>query len=206
MLGIELGSQSYCRRNTVFQEAIGRAMESYRTEVTLGKKGCQLAFLAQRIRARYSYRLMEDESGPQKIQRLALGKVAQCLRDAGTLFNKVDTNTAEINELRQTCTLYFNLLALFFPDNVNLTVWTVGYAIPYHAELLYKHYKVGCGIISPQAKESKHSVVKEDLSLTNRSRSTTTVGKWWQLMRTNYVRAFYLPEHQPAAPSACLSL
>ena len=217
MLGIELGSQSYCRRNTVFQEAIGRAMESYRAEVTLGKKGCQLAFLAQRIREhyndkekrsnnvstrligeqaislpRYSYRLidalgMEDESGPQKIQRFALGKVAQCLRDAGTLFNKVDTNTAEINELRETCTLYFNLLALFFPDNVNLTVWTVGYTIPYHAKLLYKQYKIGCGIISLQAKESKHSGVKQDLSLINRSRSTTTVGKWWQLMRTNYV-------------------
>ena len=55
---------------------------------------------------------MEDESGPQKIQRLALGKVAQCLRDAGTLFNKVDTNTAEINERRETCTFYFNLIAL----------------------------------------------------------------------------------------------
>lgn len=130
-------------KHKVFQEAIGRATESYRAEVTLGKKGCRLAFLAQRIRqhyndkekrsnnistrligeqaislARYSYRLidalgMEGESGPQKIQRLALGKVAQCLTDAGTLFNKVDTNTAEINQLRETCTLYFNLLALF---------------------------------------------------------------------------------------------
>ena len=91
-------------KHRVFQEAIGKATESYRAEVTLGKKGCQLVFLAQRIRehyndkekrsnnistrligeqaislARYSYRLidalgMEDESGPQKIQRLALGR------------------------------------------------------------------------------------------------------------------------------------
>ena len=129
-------------KHRVFQEAIGRATESYGAEVAIRKKGCQPAFLAQRIRehynnkekrsnnistrligeqgislARYSYRLidalgMEDESGPQKIQRLALGKVAQCLRDAGTLFNKVDTNTAEINERRDTCTCYFNLLAL----------------------------------------------------------------------------------------------
>ena len=56
---------------------------------------------------------MEGESGSQKIQMLALGKVTQCLRDAETLFNKVDTNAAEINQLRETCTLYFNLLALF---------------------------------------------------------------------------------------------
>lgn len=159
--------------------------------------------------ARYSFRLidaleMEGESQPQKIKRLVLGKVAQYLRDAGTLFNKVDTNSAEVSQLRETCIIYFNLLALFFHEDVNLTVQTIGYAIPYHAELLYKKYKVGFGIISLQAKESKHSGVKQDLNLTNTSRSTTTVGKWWQLMCTNYVQAFYLPEHQPA-PSSYLS-
>ena len=221
-------------QHEVFQEAIGRATASYSVEGNSGQKGCQLAFLARQIRehyndkekrsnkistrligeqaislARYSFRLidgleMEGESGAQKLKRLALGKVAQYLRDAGTLFNKVDTNSAEINQLHETCATYFNLLALFFPDNVNLTVWTVGYAIPYHAELLFTKYKVGSGIISLQAKESKHSGVKQDLNLTNRSRSTSIVGKWWQLMRTNYVRAFYLPKHQPA-PSAYVS-
>ena len=56
---------------------------------------------------------MEGESGALKMKRLALGKVARYLRDAGTLFNKVDTNSAEINQLHETCTIYFNLLALF---------------------------------------------------------------------------------------------
>ncbi|XP_078372353.1 uncharacterized protein LOC144656016 [Oculina patagonica] len=221
-------------KHEAFQEAIGRATRDYQVAGNTGRKGCQLAFLARHIRehyndkekrsnnistrligeqaislARYSFRLidalqMEGESGPQRIKRLALGKVAQYLRDAGTLFNKVDTNSAEILQLKDICTMYFNLLALFFPEAVNLTVWTVGYAIPYHAELLYRQYKVGFGIISLQAKESKHSGVKQDLNLTNRSRSTSTVGKWWQLMRTNYVRAFYLAEHQPA-PSAYVS-
>ncbi len=84
--------------------------------------------------ARYSFRLinalyMKSESGPQRITRLALGKVAQYLRDAVTLFSKVDTNSAEIHQLKDTCTMYINLLALFFPEAVNLTVWTVG--LPY---------------------------------------------------------------------------
>lgn len=222
------------KQHKVFQEAIGRATASYSVRENSGKKGCHLAFLARQIRehhndkekrsskistrligeqaislARYSFRLidaleMEGESEPQKLKRLALGKVAQYLRDAGTLFNKVDTNSAEISQLHETCTMYFNILALFFPDDVNLTARTVGYAIPYHAELLFNKYKVGSGIISLQAKESKHSGVKQDLNLTNRPRSTSTVGKWWQLMRTNYIRAFNLPEHQPA-PSAYLS-
>ena len=69
--------------------------------------------------------------------------------------------------------------------------------MPYYAELLYKEFKVGYGIISLQAKESKHAAVKYDLTLSNRSRSEGINGKWFQVMRTNYVRAIYLPEHHP---------
>ena len=47
---------------------------------------------------------------------------------------------------------------------MNVTTWTVGYAIPYHANLLFKLYKVGYGILSLQAKEAKHSGVKDDLT------------------------------------------
>ena len=53
--------------------------------------------------ARYSYRLVDalvvpNETPAQKIKRLALGKVAQCLRDACTLFNKVDTNASDVKK------------------------------------------------------------------------------------------------------------
>lgn len=103
----------------------------------------------------------------------------------------------ELQELDENCKLYFNLMYLFFPSHVNVTVWTVAYAIPYHAFKLYKTFKVGYGIISQQAKEAKHSGVKNDLALSNRSKSQDTSGKWWQVMRANYIRSFYLPEHQP---------
>ena len=80
----------------------------------------------------------------KKTKRLALGKVAQYLWDAGTLFYKVDTNSAEINQHDETCTIYFIAYNCnFFPDDVNSTACTVGYAIPYHTELLHKKYKVG---------------------------------------------------------------
>ena len=85
-------------------------------------------------------------------------------------------------------------------------MWTVAYAIPYHAQLLYDKCKVGYGILSLQAKESKHSGVKKDLALTNRSRSTGALGKWFQVMCSNYVRAFYLPEHQTYAITLCVTL
>jgi len=88
-------------------------------------------------------------------------------------------------------------LCLFFPSHVNVTTWTVAYAIPYHAFKLYETLKVGYGIISQQAKEAKHCAVKNDLALSNRCTSQDTSGKWRQVMRPNYIRSFYLPEHQP---------
>ena len=152
--------------------------------------------------ARYAYRLIDslhcaDESPSQRVSRLALGRIVLSLRHACSIFNKVSATQADVHELDENCKLYFNLLCLFFPSHVNVTTWTVAYAIPYHALKLYNTYKVGYGIISQQAKEAKHSCVKNDLALSNRSMSQDTSGKWWQVMRANYVRSFYLPEHQP---------
>ena len=69
-----------------------------------------------------------------------------------SIFNKVDTNELELSQLKEAFTTYFNLLSLFFPSAVNITVWTVAYAIPYHAQLFYDKYKVGYGSLSLQAK------------------------------------------------------
>ena len=74
----------------------------------------------------------DDESPQQSIKRLALGQICKALRDAGSLFNKEQVQQSDINSLKETCSLYFNLMSLFFPENVDLTVWTIGYAIPYY--------------------------------------------------------------------------
>ncbi|CAB3989987.1 Hypothetical predicted protein [Paramuricea clavata] len=58
----------------------------------------------------------------------------------------------------------------------------------------------GQWVLSLQAKESKHAGLKGELSMTNRSRASDHTSKWWQLMRSNYIRTFYLPEHQPSPP------
>ena len=152
--------------------------------------------------ARYSYWLLdslaiENESEQERVKRLALCKISRLLRDAATLFNKVHVTSAEVSQLKEICQIYFNIYALFLPESLNITVWTLGYALPYHVELLYKEFKIGFGIISLQAKESKHAAVKYDLTLSNRSRSEEINDKWFQVMRANYVRAFYPPEHQP---------
>ena len=101
-----------------------------------------------------------DKSPAQKPERLALGKIAHFHRNAEALFNKIEFSPSCLGELREFCTLYFNLYALFFSSDVNVTVWTVEYATPHHATKLYESYKVGYGIISLQAKKVKHLVVK----------------------------------------------
>ena len=136
--------------------------------------------------ARHSYRLVDcmkttSETEGEKLRQLALGKIVEFLRNAGGLFNKVYCNSpGEISLLNEFCQLYFNLLALFFPESVNVTVWTVKYALPYHAKLLYDKYGTGYGMLSLQTKESNHAGIKGELSMTNRSRSTHKKGKWWQ--------------------------
>ena len=101
----------------------------------------------------------------------------QSLRVAGTLVNKVHANTIEIEQLKDSLVTYFNHFALFFPSAVNITVRTMVYAKLFHASLLYNRYKVSLGILSLQAKESKHTCLKNYLALTNRSRSTGSLGK-----------------------------
>jgi hypothetical protein len=75
----------------------------------------------------------------------------------------------------------------------------MGYVIPYHVNKLYTEYKIGYGILTMQGKESKHSQLKQELrGCTNRSKSDDDKGKWYQIMRSSYVRTFYLPYHFPA--------
>ena len=53
-----------------------------------------------------------------------------------------------------------------------------------------------------QGKESKHSAIKQELkSCTNRSVECNEKGKWHQIMRSSFVRNFYLPYHFPLKAS-----
>lgn len=132
--------------------------------------------------ARYAYQLIDslhssDESPVQCVARLALDRIVLHLREACSIFNKVSTAEAYLQDLDENYKLYFNLMCLFFSTYVNITSWTVACAIPYHSFKLHEKYKVGYGIISQQAKEAKHCGVSNDLAIWNRSVSQDTSGK-----------------------------
>ncbi|XP_047145027.1 uncharacterized protein LOC124818342 [Hydra vulgaris] len=161
--------------------------------------GAQAIALAQ-----YSFRLVDilqvaNESSIEKLKRAALAKICESLRDAGVLINKFNfTSENYPAEVSKYCSTYFKLFSLFFPESCQSTVWTMGYVVPYHALEIYKKYHVGYGVLSMQGKESSHSSIKQQLrNNTNRSVSYDEQGKWHQLMRSNFVRNFYLPYHFP---------
>ena len=130
--------------------------------------------------------------------KCALSKVFETLRNLGTLINNVKVNSKYPYEVASMCTFYLNLIALFLPSHSNSIVWTIGYVIPYHAKKLYDEFKVGYGILSMQGKECKNSAVKQELkSCSNRDNSEGPKNKWHQLMKSEYVRNFYLPYHYP---------
>ena len=68
--------------------------------------------------ARYSYRLVdtlkcENETEAQKAKRLALGKIGEYLRNAGGLFNRIETNSAQVARLKK-CAKCISISSLCF--------------------------------------------------------------------------------------------
>ena len=93
----------------------------------------------------------------------------------------------------QICVPFILICFLCFLITIATALLTLGYALAYHARELYKKYKIGYGILTMQGKESKHSAIKQELkSCTNRSKSEGPNNKWHQIMRSSYVRNFYL--------------
>ena len=166
--------------------------------LTIRLIGAQSILLAQ-----YGYRLVDaletdNESQPELITRLALSKICEKLRDIGSVINQVKTTADYPEKVTNLCKIYFNLYVLFFPQHCNVTVWTLGYVVPYHVRSVFEGYKVGYGILTMQGKEAKHSSIKHELkTCSNRSLASDETGKWYQLMRSSFIRTFYLPYHLP---------
>lgn len=92
--------------------------------------------------------MSDDDDEIQVFKRVAISKIFETLRTIGTLINTTNVTEDTISNLKECCTLYFNLYSLVFPEVCNSTVWTLGYVIPFHGQRLYEDYNVGFGILS----------------------------------------------------------
>ena len=115
------------------------------------------------------------------------------LRDSGSLFSRVEISREQFVELESKCQLYFNTHALLL-DGINPTTWTIGYAIPYSTQQLFKGSGFGLGLNSMQGREAKHII------LAGYVQNTCNVNKnqrWWMVFRHEYISMVWLRELDP---------
>ena len=82
------------------------------------------------------------------------------LQDSASLFSRVEINTEHLAKLTVCSQQYFNANTMLL-EGANPTIWTIGYAIPYHAEQLFEDSGYGLGLNSMQGRESKHLQYKK---------------------------------------------
>lgn len=119
--------------------------------------------------------------------------VAIKLRDAAALYSRVETTSAQVVELKRTCEQYFNAVQLLF-ERVSPTVWSIGYAVPYHMKELYDTLGYGLGLNSMQGREAKHVKLKNYVNNTCNVRKEL---RWAIVFRHEYVSLLWLREADP---------
>ena len=141
---------------------------------------------------------LKKESKQEKVRRIAIFKIGDSLREVGPYFYQMNTDEEALEQVRAHMQVYFNLHVLFLgPNSVNLTVWTVAHAVLYHMRLLYDRYRTGYGVVMSRPKHLENLGIRGDIDLLKDVQpSNLGRGKWWQLSRVNFLRCFYVPEHE----------
>lgn len=86
--------------------------------------------------------ISRDEDDPiSRLQLHAFAYVGLQLRDSVSRFSGVTVDETVVGELSESCRKYFNASVMFL-NNVTPTVWTIGYAVPYHVGLLYQKFSL----------------------------------------------------------------
>ena len=99
------------------------------------------------------------------------------------------TYQAEICKLKTACQHFFSTNSLLL--RVSPTVWTIGFAIPYHAQILYDKYELGLGLNSMQGQESKH------VRLSQYSRHATLTGRWKLVLCHDHITCVWICREHP---------
>jgi hypothetical protein len=119
----------------------------------------------------------------------ALAFVALQLRDSAAIYSRVSIDADLTELLGVKCKQYFNASCLFF--GVNPSVWSIGYAIPYHTRQLFESTGFGLGLNTMQGREAKH------IKLARYIQNTCNVKKdqrWWIVFWHEFISLVWLRE------------
>ena len=110
-----------------------------------------------------------------------------CLRNAVSLFSRVNITDEQILELKQHCTNFYRGYWLFF--SVNPTVWTLGCVVPVHTQEMKKSYGLGLGLNSMEGREAKH------IAISKYCINTVYAHRWEQVFHHEYISLIWLRTH-----------
>jgi len=97
----------------------------------------------------------EQDTPIQSLQINTFAFVGLQLRVATSRFSRVNIDQKVLQELKDSCKMYFNACSLLL-GSVSPTVWTIGHAVPFHTEALFNKFGLGLGVNSMQGREAKH--------------------------------------------------
>ena len=129
--------------------------------------------------------LVEEKTlGMQSKQLHIHAYLCLCLRNAVSLFSRINISDEEVSSLEQHCCSFFCGYSLFF--SVNPTVWTLGHVVPLHTKEMKGKYGMGLGLNYMEEREAKH------IAISRYSRNTAYLYRWEQIFRHEYISLIWL--------------
>ncbi len=108
-----------------------------------------------------------------------------CLRDAVSLFSRVNITDEQVCNLKSLCTDIYRGYCLYL-SNVNPTLWSLGNLVPQHTEEMKAKYGLGLGLNSMEGREAKH------VAISKYSANTAYLFQWEQIFRHEYISLIWL--------------
>lgn len=139
----------------------------------------------------------DKESENTKLYALAYSALK--LRNVTSLMNRItDIDEQGINDLEQNCSQYF-ICSSLFSCNVTLSMWTVGFCVPYHSLSLFKNFGVGLGVNTMQGREAKHQ------KLATYSKFSLPKERWEKVFLHEHMSLIWLRQRNPYLVKYCKS-
>lgn len=132
-----------------------------------------------------------NDTEAQNVKLYALAFSGLKLRNACSLMNRVtDIDQKGIDYLEKSCQEYF-LSSSLFSTNVTLSMWTVGFCVPYHSRFLFSAFGSGLGINTMQGREAKHQKLAHyaEFSLPNE--------RWEKVFLHEHMSLIWLRQQNP---------
>ena len=135
--------------------------------------------------------ISHEDSPQQQLQICMFAFIGLQLRDVISRFSRVTKTEGVLQEIGLLQAVFQCLLSPV--DSVTPTVWTIGHAIPYHTDLLYRKLGLELGINTMQGREAKN------VRIGQYAKHATLSTRWNLVFRHDFITTVWLRQYDPAS-------